>query len=105
MPGEPGPARCLGGGPMQMDLEEPAPRTALGWAATLEAVPLKARQTERRLQAAVTKGALDDGGASRTNRVEAEAIVKGIEAHYLEGAKRYLTLGVVTFNQPQQALI
>jgi very-short-patch-repair endonuclease len=46
-----------------------------------------------------------DRGGSRTNRVEAEAIVKGIEAHYLEGTKRELTLGVVTFNQPQQSLI
>ncbi len=46
-----------------------------------------------------------DRGGSRTNRVEAEAIVKGIEAHYLDGAKKHLTLGVVTFNQPQQALI
>ena len=46
-----------------------------------------------------------DRGGSRTNRVEAEAIVKGIEAHYIDSAKKHLTLGVVTFNQPQQALI
>ena len=46
-----------------------------------------------------------DRGGSRTNRVEADAVVKGIEAHYLDDAKRHLTLGVVTFNQPQQALI
>lgn len=44
-----------------------------------------------------------DRGGSRTNRVEAEAIVKGIEQHYL--TKEHLTLGVVTFNQPQQELI
>lgn len=50
------------------------------------------------------RGVYDRGG-SRTNRVEAEAIVKGIEAHYLDDAKQELTLGVVTFNQPQQALI
>ena len=44
-------------------------------------------------------------GGSRTNRVEADAVVKGIEVHYLGDAKKHLTLGVVTFNQPQQALI
>ena len=46
-----------------------------------------------------------DRGATRTNRIEAEAIVKGIEKHYLAPAKAHLTIGVVTFNQPQQALI
>ena len=46
-----------------------------------------------------------DRGATRTNRIEAEAIVKGIEKHYLTPAKAHLTIGVVTFNQPQQALI
>lgn len=46
-----------------------------------------------------------DRGATRTNRAEAEAIVKGIETHYLTGSKKGLTLGVVTFNQPQQTLI
>lgn len=46
-----------------------------------------------------------DRGATRTNRIEAEAIVKGIEKHYLTPAKTHLTIGVVTFNQPQQALI
>ena len=46
-----------------------------------------------------------DRGGSRTNRAEAEAIVDGIEAHYLDPKKRDLTLGVVTFNQTQQALI
>ena len=46
-----------------------------------------------------------DRGATRTNRIEAEAIVKGIEEHYLTASKTHLTIGVVTFNQPQQALI
>ncbi|MGI4776841.1 MAG: DUF4011 domain-containing protein [Janthinobacterium lividum] len=46
-----------------------------------------------------------DRGGSRTNRAEADAIVAGIEAHCLDPAKARLTLGVVTFNQPQQALI
>lgn len=46
-----------------------------------------------------------DRGATRTNRAEAEAIVKGIEAHYLSNTKKDQTLGVVTFNQTQQSLI
>jgi very-short-patch-repair endonuclease len=46
-----------------------------------------------------------DRGGTRTNRAEADAIVRGIEAHYLNPAKAHLTLGVVTFNQTQQALI
>ncbi|QNK66180.1 DUF3320 domain-containing protein [Variovorax sp. PAMC26660] len=46
-----------------------------------------------------------DRGGSRTNRAEAEAIVEGIEAHFLNPKKRNQTLGVVTFNQTQQALI
>ena len=46
-----------------------------------------------------------DRGGTRTNRAEAEAIVKGIEAHYLANGKKDQTLGVVTFNQTQQSLI
>ena len=46
-----------------------------------------------------------DRGASRTNRIEAETVVAGIEKHYADATKKRLTLGVVTFNQPQQALI
>ncbi len=46
-----------------------------------------------------------DRGATRTNRAEADAVVAGIEKHYLEKATNGLTLGVVTFNQPQQSLI
>jgi very-short-patch-repair endonuclease len=46
-----------------------------------------------------------DRGATRTNKIEAEAIVKGIEEHYLNPKKSHLTIGVVTFNQPQQSLI
>lgn len=46
-----------------------------------------------------------DRGSSRTNRAEADAIVKSIEKHYLDPAKRHQTLGVVTFNQAQQRLI
>ncbi|MGE4404026.1 DUF3320 domain-containing protein [Pseudomonas sp.] len=46
-----------------------------------------------------------DRGGSRTNRAEADAIVQGIEQHYLDPARRRQSLGVVTFNQPQQSLI
>lgn len=46
-----------------------------------------------------------DRGGSRTNRREAQAIVEGIEQHYLDKSRRRQTLGVVTFNQPQQSLI
>jgi very-short-patch-repair endonuclease len=46
-----------------------------------------------------------DRGASRTNRAEAEAIVKEIVDHFSDEARRKLTVGVVTFNQTQQRLI
>ncbi len=46
-----------------------------------------------------------DRSGTRTNRAEAEEIVKGIEAHYLSGEQAGLSLGVVTFNQPQQSLV
>jgi superfamily I DNA and/or RNA helicase/very-short-patch-repair endonuclease len=46
-----------------------------------------------------------DRGASRTNRVEADAIVREIVRHFSDESKRKLTMGVVTFNQTQQRLI
>jgi len=46
-----------------------------------------------------------DRGGSRTNRVEAEAVVAAIERHVLTPSENPLSLGVVTFNQPQQTLI
>ncbi|QOL49022.1 DUF3320 domain-containing protein [Massilia litorea] len=46
-----------------------------------------------------------DRGGSRTNRAEADAIVKAIEAHYLDAARRRQSVGVVTFNQAQQNLV
>lgn len=45
-----------------------------------------------------------DRGGSRTNRAEAEAVVKAIELHYIKEGQT-LSVGVVTFNQTQQALI
>ncbi len=46
-----------------------------------------------------------DKGKSRTNKFEADAIVKYVEAHYSNPQKRKLSLGVVTFSQAQQSLI
>jgi very-short-patch-repair endonuclease len=46
-----------------------------------------------------------DRGGSRTNRAEAEAAVNAIEAHFLTVSNAERSLGVVTFNQPQQDLI
>lgn len=46
-----------------------------------------------------------DRGGSRTNRIEAAVVVKAIESHYLDARMRDRTVGVVTFNQPQQLLI
>ena len=46
-----------------------------------------------------------DRGASRTNRDEADAIVEEISAHFLDPSRRMKSIGVVTFNQAQMALI
>jgi very-short-patch-repair endonuclease len=46
-----------------------------------------------------------DRGSSKTNRAEAEAIVREIEEHYLDESRRKKSVGVVTFNQPQMSLI
>lgn len=46
-----------------------------------------------------------DRGGSRTNRVEADAVVREIITHFSDETRRGRTLGVVTFNQPQQRLI
>jgi very-short-patch-repair endonuclease len=50
-------------------------------------------------------GGTYDRGATRTNRAEADAIVKEIMAHFSDELRRKLTMGVVTFNQTQQRLI
>ena len=46
-----------------------------------------------------------DAGKSRTNRKEAEAIVDAIATHYLSGTGKTRSIGVITFNASQQALI
>jgi len=44
-------------------------------------------------------------GKSRTNKIEADKIVEEIERHYLAGEGNKLSIGVITFNSTQQALI
>lgn len=44
-------------------------------------------------------------GKSRTNKIEAEKIVDEIERHYLSGEGNKYSIGVITFNSTQQALI
>lgn len=53
------------------------------------------------------KSGVYDRGGSRTNKIEAEAIVNRILEHFRhpDEAVRKLTMGVVTFNQPQMRLI
>jgi very-short-patch-repair endonuclease len=46
-----------------------------------------------------------DRGATRTNRAEADSIVKTIAEHFSDDERRKLTMGIVTFNQTQQRLI
>lgn len=46
-----------------------------------------------------------DTGKSRTNKIEAEKIVDEIERHYLSGLADNFSIGVITFNSSQQALI
>ncbi|MBF0500584.1 MAG: DUF3320 domain-containing protein [Candidatus Riflebacteria bacterium] len=46
-----------------------------------------------------------DRGKTRTNRIEAEAVVSAIIGLLLDPDTRGFSIGVVTFNQPQQMLI
>ncbi len=46
-----------------------------------------------------------DRGGTRTNQVEAEAIVKEITEHFLDATRKQISMGVVTFNISQKALI
>ncbi len=44
-------------------------------------------------------------GGSHSNRAEADAIIAAIEKHFLDSSHKNKSLGVVTFNQPQQKLV
>lgn len=46
-----------------------------------------------------------DRGGTRANRAEAVAVVDAIQQHFHDPARLAETVGVVTFNQPQQQLI
>ncbi len=46
-----------------------------------------------------------DRGGTRANRAEAVAVVDAIQRHFHDEARSAETVGVVTFNQPQQHLI
>ncbi|PRC90729.1 DUF4011 domain-containing protein [Solimicrobium silvestre] len=50
-------------------------------------------------------GGIYDAGKSRTNRKEADAIVDAVVEHYLSGKGKSHSVGVITFNAPQQSLI
>jgi hypothetical protein len=52
----------------------------------------------------VVPGIYDRGG-TRTNLIEAEAIVKEVTEHFLDANRKQLSMGVVTFNISQKALI
>ena len=46
-----------------------------------------------------------DKGKTRTNKFEADEIVKFIKSHYSDSKKQKLSVGIVTFSQTQQNLI
>lgn len=46
-----------------------------------------------------------DKGKTRTNRFEADAVIRFINSHYENKSKRHLSVGVVTFSQAQQNLM
>lgn len=46
-----------------------------------------------------------DKGKTRTNRFEADAIVKFVESHFADAEKKKRSIGIVTFSQTQQNLI
>ncbi|QDU86621.1 ATP-dependent RecD-like DNA helicase [Planctomycetes bacterium Pla163] len=50
-------------------------------------------------------GAVYDFGETRTNRIEAEAVVAEVERRLTDPRLARSSIGVVTFNQPQQVLI
>ncbi|HEX5484445.1 MAG TPA: DUF4011 domain-containing protein [Limnobacter sp.] len=61
-------------------------------------------ETDNSVQFIDSKGVYEPG-KSRTNKIEAERIVQEIEEHYLSGEGNKFSIGVITFNSTQQALI
>ncbi len=68
-------------------------------------ITIPAPRTEDRAVRLVRVGGVYDRGGSRTNHAEALAVVDAIQAHFQDPDHATETLGVVTFNQPQQQLI
>ncbi|WP_409422960.1 DUF4011 domain-containing protein [Pseudaeromonas sp. ZJS20] len=61
-------------------------------------------ETDNSVEFVDSKGVYEPG-KSRTNKIEAAKIVDEIERHYLSGAGKEFSIGVITFNSTQQALI
>lgn len=68
-------------------------------------VTIPAPSTEDRAVRLVRVDGVYDRGGHRTNHAEALAVVDAIQQHFQDPDHRTETLGVVTFNQPQQQLI
>ncbi len=61
-------------------------------------------EIDRSVEFVDSKGVYEPG-KSRTNKIEAQKIVDEIEQHYLSGDGNQFSIGVITFNSTQQALI
>ena len=68
-------------------------------------VTIPAPHTEDRAVSLVRVHGVYDRGGTRTNHAEATAVVDAIQQHFQDPDHRAETVGVVTFNQPQQQLI
>ncbi|HNV68253.1 MAG TPA: DUF3320 domain-containing protein [Candidatus Ozemobacteraceae bacterium] len=70
----------------------------------LQTFPAADRRAESGVSLIPVTGVFQRGG-SRTNPAEAIAVVHAVVSHLRDENRRHLSLGVVTFNQPQQMLI
>lgn len=68
-------------------------------------VTVPAPSTEDRAVHLVRVAGVYDRGGTRTNPAEAAAVVDAVQQHFQDPARLHQTVGVVTFNQPQQQLI
>ena len=70
----------------------------------LQTFPAACLEGDGGVQLVPVPGVFQRGG-DRTNPAEAQAVVERITSHLRDESRRHLSLGVVTFNQPQQMLI
>jgi len=70
----------------------------------LQTFPAATLQTQDGVRLVRVDGVFERG-TNRVNRAEAKAVVDWLVGHLLEGKTRGSSVGVVTFNQPQQTLI